>query len=115
MEIKVCIVVNLIVRIMYGRNLIGHILPGIAELLDARSIISYTTLLGGEMMKQDRYFGMLLLVVGIVGIAIISTADLTGLGGHPGFGPRQTAGTFAGILLIVAGGALVRGDDSRED
>ncbi len=50
--------------------------------------------------------GAAALLLGIVGllVAVLSAAaDVLGLGSHPGFGPRQTAGVLLGAAALIAG------------
>ena len=60
-------------------------------------------------MVLDKWIGILLSIIGIVVIVGLVAADLTGLGSDPGFGAQQTTGLLIGVLLLVAGEALVKG------
>lgn len=48
-----------------------------------------------------RALDWILLVLG-TGLGVLSlTADLIGIGGYPGFGWKQTAGTAVALVLVV--------------
>ena len=53
-----------------------------------------------------RNVGLIMLVAGIVVLLISVTADVTGLGGEPGFGRIQMAGTILGAIVAIVGGVL---------
>ena len=65
-------------------------------------------------MDKEKLVGIILIIIGIAAVLVMTTADLTGLGGYPGFGPQQTAGVIAGVLLLVAGAALLKGNGSKD-
>ena len=52
---------------------------------------------------ERKTLGIVLLIVGIIVTAIFATADITGLGSHPEFGPTQIAGTVVGAIAFVVG------------
>ncbi len=54
-----------------------------------------------------RNVGLVLLIVGIIFVLAAITADLTGLGGQPGFGSKQMVGTGFGVVVALIGGVLV--------
>ncbi len=53
-----------------------------------------------------RNAGLIMLIVGIIFVLAALTADLTGLGGQPGFGWKQIAGAGLGVIVAVVGGIL---------
>ena len=57
---------------------------------------------------DKKTLGIVLLIVGIIVAAIFVTADITGLGSHPVFGPTQIAGTVVGAIAFVVGIVLTR-------
>ena len=59
------------------------------------------------MMVKKKVWGFLLIAVGF-GVALaMATADWTGLGGHPGYGPQQIFGILVGVGVLVVGVVLV--------
>ncbi len=65
-------------------------------------------------MLSNKTASIVVLVLGI-GLLIVSlSADVTGIGDDPGFGPRQTAGTVVGALVTVVGLYLtIKGSQAR--
>lgn len=59
-------------------------------------------------METKRIVGIVLLVVGIIVLIVSVAADAIGLGGSPGFGYKQVAGTAIGVIAAVVGGILMR-------
>ena len=57
-------------------------------------------------MEQKRKIGLALLIVGIVVLIIFVAADA--IGGSPGFGYQQMAGTAAGAIAAIIGAILMR-------
>lgn len=57
-------------------------------------------------MTNRRKAGLILLIAGVVVLLLSVTADITGLGGEPGFGRTQMAGTVLGVVMAVVGGVL---------
>ncbi len=57
---------------------------------------------------EKRTLGIVLLVVGIVVLIVSVAADAIGLGGSPGFGYKQAAGTVVGVIAAVVGAILMR-------
>ncbi len=55
-----------------------------------------------------RNVGLIVLIVGLVLVLVALTADLTGLGGQPGFGWKLIAGTGLGVIVAIVGGMLYR-------
>ncbi len=53
-----------------------------------------------------RNVGLVLLIVGIILVLAAITADLTGIGGQPGFGWKQIVGTGLGVVVAIVGGIL---------
>ena len=45
-------------------------------------------------------------LLGFVIVVVGATADVTGLGGHPGFGPQQISMIVVGAFIGVAGVVL---------
>ena len=47
----------------------------------------------------------LIVVIALGALLLLAslTADMTGLGGHVGFGPRQMIGTIVGIVVLAVG------------
>jgi hypothetical protein len=58
-------------------------------------------------MDKKKGWGSLLLAVGFVVALAMASADWTGLGGHPGFGPQQIFGILVGVGVLVVGVVLV--------
>lgn len=58
-------------------------------------------------MDQKRW-GLVLLVVGIVLVLVSAGADMVGLGGAVGFGYKQIVGAVVGVIAAAAGFALYR-------
>jgi len=54
-------------------------------------------------MGSKKTVGIVLLVVGIVVLLLSLGADVIGLGGWLGFGPRQIVGTVVGAIVTVVG------------
>ena len=64
-------------------------------------------------MLSNKTASIVLLVLGI-GLLIASvSADITGLGNDPAFGPRQVIGTVVGALIAAVGLYLFKGTQSR--
>ena len=57
-------------------------------------------------MTKKRTIGLALLIGGIVFLIISVAADA--IGGSPGFGYQQMAGTAAGAIVAVVGAILMR-------
>lgn len=55
-----------------------------------------------------RNVGLIVLIAGLLLVLAATTADLTGLGGQPGFGWRQMAGTALGVIVVIIGVVLYR-------
>ena len=53
-----------------------------------------------------RKMSLILLILGIVILLAAVTADMTSLGGQPGFGWKQMAGTILGAIVAIVGGVL---------
>ncbi len=57
----------------------------------------------GQAMLSNKTAGIVVLVLG-VGLLVVSlSADVTGIGDDPGFGPQQTMGSVAGAIITVVG------------
>jgi hypothetical protein len=54
-------------------------------------------------MGGKKTVGLVVLVVGIVVLLLSLVADPIGIGGHPGFGAYQIAGTIVGAIVTVVG------------
>ena len=54
-------------------------------------------------MQTKKTASIALLVVGIGLLVASLLADVIGIGDNPGFGPQQTMGTVAGVLITAAG------------
>ncbi len=50
-----------------------------------------------------RNVGLIVLIVGVVLVLAAATADLTGIGGQPGFGWKQMAGAGLGVIVAIVG------------
>ena len=59
-------------------------------------------------MDQSKVPSYLLVLIGVVLLAASLLADSTGIGSNPGFGPRQTVGSIAGIGILVVGVMFLR-------
>ena len=59
-------------------------------------------------MARKRTIALVLLIVGIVVLIISVAPDAIGLGGSPGFGHNQMAGTAAGAIVAIVGAILMR-------
>jgi len=57
-------------------------------------------------MAHKRKIGIALLIIGIVVLIISVAADA--IGGSPGFGYQQMAGTAAGAIAAIVGAILMR-------
>jgi hypothetical protein len=57
---------------------------------------------------NTRALGMISMVVGVALLLLSVLADSIGIGGSPGFGPRQIIGAVAGAIVALAGFVLVR-------
>jgi len=54
-------------------------------------------------MGGKKTAGIVLLVVGMVILVLSLAADPIGIGGSPGFGPRQIVGVIVGAIVTVVG------------
>jgi len=54
-------------------------------------------------MKVNKTFGIIVLVVGVIILALSLLADSIGVGGAPGFGFKQIIGTAAGAVTAIVG------------
>ena len=63
---------------------------------------------------DDRTSSLLVIAVGSLLLFIALTADLTGVGAHIGFGPRQIMATVFGVVVLAIGIDLFR-DSSKGD
>lgn len=52
---------------------------------------------------QPKSTGIALLAFGVVLFLVALSADLLGIGAHPGIGLKQLAGAAVGVVLAVAG------------
>ncbi len=59
-------------------------------------------------MDTKRIVGIVLLLVGVVVLVLALAADMIGIGGFPGFGSTQIAGTVGGAVVAVVGLVLTR-------
>lgn len=59
-------------------------------------------------MDQAKVPSYLLILIGVVLLAASLLADSTGIGSNPGFGPRQTVGSIAGVVILLLGVVYVR-------
>lgn len=59
-------------------------------------------------MGNMKTIGIILMVVGIVLLVLSLTADMIGIGGAPGFGIKQIAGSIGGGVIAVVGLVLFR-------
>jgi hypothetical protein len=57
-------------------------------------------------MGARKIVGIILIVVGVLGLAVFLLADVIGYGG-PGFGIRQIIGTIAGAVAAIVGIVLL--------
>ncbi len=57
-------------------------------------------------MAQKRKIGLVLLIIGIVVLIVSVAADA--IGGSPGFGYNQVAGTAVGAIVAIVGAILMR-------
>jgi len=58
-------------------------------------------------MAGKRTIGLVLLIVGIVVLIVSVAPDAIGLGGSPGFGYKQIAGTAVGAIVAIVGMILM--------
>jgi hypothetical protein len=58
-------------------------------------------------MNTRKIMGTIILVVGIVLLIISAAADVIGIGKNPTFGYAQDAGVVAGVVVAIAGLALL--------
>jgi len=58
-------------------------------------------------MRGKNIACIVLLVVGIVVLLVLLTADLIGIGGWPSFVWKQIVGTILGVVVIVVGLTLM--------
>ncbi len=49
------------------------------------------------------YFGIIVMILGLVAVVISVFADTFGIGGQPGFGWKQLLGVIGGGVLLIAG------------
>jgi len=63
---------------------------------------------GRGIQMTRRNVGLILIIAGIVALLAAVTADLTGIGGQPGFGWKQMVGTSVGVIVAIIGGILCR-------
>jgi len=54
-------------------------------------------------MEGKKTAGIVLIVVGIIVLLLSLGADPVGIGGSPGFGSYQIAGTIVGAIVTVVG------------
>jgi hypothetical protein len=54
-------------------------------------------------MDRKKVLGIVLIAAGLIIAVVFATADFTGLGSHPDFGPSQIIGTVAGVVVFVLG------------
>jgi hypothetical protein len=54
-------------------------------------------------MKGNKTFGIIVLVVGVIILALSLLADSIGVGGAAGFGIKQIIGTAAGAVAAIVG------------
>lgn len=59
-------------------------------------------------MDQSKLPSYLLILIGVVLLVASLLADSTGIGSNPGFGPRQTLGSIAGVGILIAGVIFLR-------
>jgi hypothetical protein len=57
----------------------------------------------GEKMNNRKTIGIILLAVGALLLIGSLAADIIGIGGAPGFGYKQIAGTIVGVIVAVGG------------
>ncbi len=57
-------------------------------------------------MLDKRTASIILLIVGIGLLVLSLSADVIGIGDNEGFGPQQTMGTVAGVVITAVGLAL---------
>jgi len=58
-------------------------------------------------MASKKTVGLVLLIVGIVVLIVSVAGDVIGLGGSPGFGYKQIAGTVVGAIVVIVGVILM--------
>ena len=65
-------------------------------------------------MLSNKTARIVLLVLGIALLIVSLSADVTGIGDDPAFGPRQIMGTVVGALVTVVGLYLtIKGSQAR--
>ena len=57
-------------------------------------------------MNNRKTIGIVLLAIGAVLLIGSLAADVIGIGGAPGFGYKQIAGTIVGVIVAVGGFVL---------
>ena len=65
------------------------------------------------MDKVNANVVVLVLGVGLLLVSLL--ADVVGIGDDAGFGPRQTMGTVAGVVVIAIGAYLIKKNAGHSD
>ncbi len=56
-----------------------------------------------EEPMSRKTLGYILVAVGLIVLVVSAFADSLGIGGAPGFGPRQIAGSVGGLVVAIVG------------
>jgi hypothetical protein len=62
---------------------------------------------------SKRTIGIGLVVIGVLVLIGSLGADVLGLGGAPGIGWKQLIGAVIGLIVAIAGGWSLRGDQTK--
>ncbi len=60
------------------------------------------------MTMDNKIASIVVVAIGVLMLLASLTADITGLGDDVGFGPQQTTGTIAGIVVLAIGAYLYK-------
>jgi hypothetical protein len=61
-----------------------------------------------DLTMDSKTAAIVVVALGALMLLASLTADITGLGGDVGFGPRQTIGTVVGIVVLGIGAYLYK-------
>ena len=68
----------------------------------------------GFMKMDDKTSSILVIALGSLLLFVALTADMTGMGAHIGFGPRQVLATVFGSVVLAIGIDLFRDSSNRD-
>ncbi len=57
---------------------------------------------------DNKVAAIVVVAIGALMLLASLTADMTGLGDDPGFGPQQTTGTIVGVVVLAIGAYLYK-------